>query len=41
VANPGPGAILYGTYGDPPLDVVSSWGETLNVSLPTGAEKVS
>ncbi|KAK7373921.1 hypothetical protein VNO80_07343 [Phaseolus coccineus] len=39
VANPGPGPILYGTYGDPPLDVVSTWGETLNVSLPTGAEK--
>ncbi|XP_014522556.1 uncharacterized protein LOC106779042 isoform X2 [Vigna radiata var. radiata] len=31
--------ILYGTYGYPALDVFSSWGETLNVSLPSGAEK--
>ncbi|QCE11921.1 protein neuralized [Vigna unguiculata] len=39
MANHGAGAILYGTYGYPPLDIVSTWGETLNVSLPSGAEK--
>jgi len=41
MGNHGAGPILYGTYGYPPLDIVSTWGETLNVSLPSGAEKVS
>jgi len=41
MANPGPGPILYGTYGYPPLDDVSTWGQTLNVSLPSGEEKAS
>nr|KYP33595.1 E3 ubiquitin-protein ligase rififylin [Cajanus cajan] len=36
---PGPGPILYGTYKYPPLDVVSTWGETNNVSLPSGSHK--
>ncbi|XP_047153070.1 E3 ubiquitin-protein ligase APD2-like isoform X1 [Vigna umbellata] len=39
MGNHGGRPILYGTYGYPPLDVFSSWGETLNVSLPSGAEK--
>ncbi|CAJ1805953.1 unnamed protein product [Sphenostylis stenocarpa] len=30
MANPGSGPNLYGTYGYPPLDVVSTWGETRN-----------
>ncbi|KAH1242075.1 putative E3 ubiquitin-protein ligase XBAT35 [Glycine max] len=29
-ANPGPGPILYGTYRYPPLDVVTTWGESIN-----------
>ncbi|KAH1199327.1 putative E3 ubiquitin-protein ligase XBAT34 [Glycine soja] len=29
-ANPGPGPILYGTYQYPPLDVVTTWGESCN-----------
>ncbi|TKY65832.1 putative E3 ubiquitin-protein ligase XBAT34 [Spatholobus suberectus] len=38
-ANSGPGPILYGTYEYPPLDVVTTWGETHNVSLPSGSHK--
>ncbi|KAK7395109.1 hypothetical protein VNO78_15651 [Psophocarpus tetragonolobus] len=38
-ANSGLGPILYGTYGDPPLDVVTTWGETFNVSLPPYSHK--
>ncbi|KAJ1385916.1 Zinc finger, RING-type [Sesbania bispinosa] len=34
-----PGPILYGTYQYPPLDVVTTWGETRNVSLPSGLHK--
>ncbi|XP_057435239.1 E3 ubiquitin-protein ligase APD2-like [Lotus japonicus] len=34
-----PGPILYGTYQYPPLDVVTTWGETRNVSLPSGSHK--
>ncbi|KAG2404656.1 uncharacterized protein HKW66_Vig0115780 [Vigna angularis] len=41
MGNHGGRPILYGTYGYPPLDVFSSWGETLNVSLPSGAEKAN
>ncbi|KAG4925254.1 Putative E3 ubiquitin-protein ligase XBAT34 [Glycine soja] len=40
-ANPGPGPILYGTYQYPPLDVVTTWGESCNVSLPSGSYKAS
>ncbi|KAK7339881.1 hypothetical protein VNO77_20567 [Canavalia gladiata] len=36
---PGPPPILYGTYGSPPLDVITTWGETRNVSLPSGSHK--
>ncbi|CAL5192308.1 unnamed protein product [Lathyrus oleraceus] len=34
-----PGLVLYGTYRYPPLDVVSTWRETLNTSIPYGADK--
>ncbi|XP_058739747.1 E3 ubiquitin-protein ligase APD2-like [Vicia villosa] len=34
-----PGLVLYGTYDYPPLDVVSIWRETWNISLPYGADK--
>ncbi|KHN36429.1 Putative E3 ubiquitin-protein ligase XBAT35 [Glycine soja] len=40
-ANPGPGPILYGTYRYPPLDVVTTWGESINVSLPSGSYKAN
>ncbi|RHN46463.1 hypothetical protein MtrunA17_Chr7g0242481 [Medicago truncatula] len=33
-----PGLILYGTHQDPPLDVVSTWSETHNMSIPYGSE---
>ncbi|XP_027351326.1 uncharacterized protein LOC113862437 [Abrus precatorius] len=38
-AKSSPGPILYGTYGYPPLDVVTTWGVTRNVSLPSGSHK--
>ncbi|XP_061343005.1 E3 ubiquitin-protein ligase APD2 [Gastrolobium bilobum] len=34
-----PGPILYGTYRYPPLDVVSNWVQTRNVSLPSDSHK--
>ncbi|KAK2361089.1 RING/U-box superfamily protein [Trifolium repens] len=34
-----PGLILYGTYQYPSLDVVSTWRETYNISIPYGSEK--
>ncbi|XP_045797785.1 E3 ubiquitin-protein ligase APD2-like [Trifolium pratense] len=34
-----PGLILYGTYQYPSLDVVSTWRETFNISIPYGSEK--
>ncbi|GAU27447.1 hypothetical protein TSUD_161330 [Trifolium subterraneum] len=36
-----PGVILYGTYQYPSLDVVSTWRETYNISVPYGSEKAS
>ncbi|CAI8612844.1 unnamed protein product [Vicia faba] len=36
---PNPGLVLYGTYQYPPLDVVSFWRETRNISIPYGADK--
>lgn len=36
-----PGPMLYGFYDTPPLDAVSKWSETHNVSLPTDSHKES
>ncbi|KAI4353357.1 hypothetical protein L6164_002315 [Bauhinia variegata] len=33
------GVMLYGTYGTPPLDVVTTWEETYNVSVPYDSHK--